>query len=162
MRCYCDNLYVAKSRLHGNGVFCRVTLRRGDFIGVYSGQQMSLPRYLSCARRDPTLSEYAMEVNGGIVIGDPRRDLMAVVNEPAPKQTANVGMVVLKRDERTQAVAYYAASTIRPHTELRVHYGGNYHQRPYAVGKRAPTLYDVELRDPPRSALCARAFVRRR
>ena len=162
MRCHCDNLYVAESRLHGNGVFCSVTLRRGDFVGVYSGQKMSMPRYLTLARRDPTLSEYAMEVNGGIVIGDPRRDLMAVVNEPAPKQTANVGMVVLVKNERTEAVAYYAASTIRPHTELCVHYGSQYHKRSYAVGKRAPTLYDVELRVPPRSALCARAFVRRR
>lgn len=51
------------------------------------------------------------------------------------------------------AVAFYASDTIVPNTEITIHYGNMYYERPYTVGKAAKNLSLKEVRDPPTSCL---------
>lgn len=155
------SLCVRASATHGKGVFATRALSRGTFLGFYTGRYVPMRTYLA-ARKPMDDCNFSIQVGRGIRIAEPTRDVLSLVNEPPPHTHANASMVeVVHPNRRDVAIAYYAARRIRAHEEICVHYGPNYYERDYAVGKQAPRIPRCELEDPmvhmstlPRRAFC--------
>lgn len=117
------------------GLFTTVGLRRGAFIGFYSGEELEE----SEVRKLPlNARSYAMDITGGVSLvarpGTVEKDLLGRVNEPPPRKKANVEIVAYYLGTEyhnhhgpvAKAIAYYAAEKIEASSELFVYYGPHY------------------------------------
>ena len=94
------HLYIAKSPIHGRGVFASERLRRGMFLGTYAG-----PR----ARRDGTYVLWVPRGRGWVGISG--RNKLRYLNH-----SSNPNAVLEESD-------LFALRSIEPHEEVTFDYG---------------------------------------
>ena len=149
-------LYVARSCLRDSngrrydfwGLFCDKDLKRGDFIGMYSGQWTHAGDPFDFGTR------YAIQLSYGMLVAppgqrpDPHFYSLAMANEPHPAAMANSilhewvfgredveNIPINVRDTRFYGVGLVACEDIPKRTEIHWHYGSLYGPtRDYPVG----------------------------
>ncbi|MES9994253.1 MAG: SET domain-containing protein-lysine N-methyltransferase [Candidatus Thiodiazotropha sp.] len=94
-------VYKAPSKIHGNGLFAKVAIGRGDFIGTYQGPT---------ARRDGTYVLWVFE-DGKQAVGRSGRNLLRYLNHQDEGNAEFDGFDL------------YALSDIEPHEEITFDYG---------------------------------------
>ena len=97
-----DLVYKAPSPIHGNGLFAKVNIRKGQYIGTYEGPY---------AKRDGTYVLWVFE-EGEDPIGRSGRNLLRYLNH---QELGNAEF---------DGFDLYALSDIAPHEEITFDYGG--------------------------------------
>jgi len=97
-----DLVYKASSNIHGNGLFAKVDIKKGEFIGTYEGPY---------AKRDGTYVLWVFE-EGCEPIGRSGRNLLRYLNHQDQGNAEFDGFDL------------YALSDIAPHEEITFDYGG--------------------------------------
>ncbi|MGD8587638.1 MAG: SET domain-containing protein-lysine N-methyltransferase [Chromatiales bacterium] len=97
-----DRVYKAPSPIHGNGLFAKVDIKKGEYIGTYEGPY---------AKRDGTYVLWVFE-EGQDPIGRSGRNLLRYLNH---QQQGNAEF---------DGFDLYAISDIAPHEEITFDYGG--------------------------------------
>lgn len=157
-----DGLYrTTHGVVSGAGVKSRAAHRRGDFLGFYTGKIMSEGAFADAVVRRPHLQDVGFEIprTARVVVRDRADDLIGFVNEPPANAEANVAAIALHLSTGN-AIAYFAARTIPPHTELWVHYGEKARRR-YAAGRPASEPRRIQRADAVLSPRRMRRFERR-
>jgi len=97
-----DRVYKAPSPIHGTGLFARVAIGKGEYIGTYQGPE---------AKRDGTYVLWVFEEE----------------KEPVGRSGRNL-LRYLNHQERGNAefdgFDLYALTDIEPHQEITFNYGG--------------------------------------
>lgn len=94
-------VYRAPSKIHGNGLFARVAIGKGAYIGTYEGPH---------AKRDGTYVLWVYE-EGKNPVGRSGRNLLRYLNH---KERGNAEF---------DGFDLYALRDIRPHEEITFNYG---------------------------------------
>ena len=117
----------------GTGVRSYKKHNRGDFIGFYTGQIIKNDEEST----DASLQHISFAIEGTdyFVLRCDQTDVIGFVNEVPKGFKSNVVAVPIHL-EKGNAVAYFAADNIKPHTELLVYYGDTFY-RDYEVGFEA-------------------------
>lgn len=97
-----DQVYKAPSSIHGTGLFAKVAINKGQYIGTYSGPT---------AKRDGTYVLWVFEEDKEPV-GRSGRNLLRYLNH---QEEGNVEF---------DGFDLYALSNITPHEEITFDYGG--------------------------------------
>lgn len=97
-----DRVYKAQSSIHGNGLFAKQELLKGQFIGSYEGPT---------AKRDGTYVLWVFE-EGLEPVGRSGRNLLRYLNHQEPGNAEFDGFDL------------YALADIKPHEEITFDYGG--------------------------------------
>lgn len=155
----------ARGRPAGCGLFASPAgegLRRGDFIGFYSGEffdgAYSGGSGFALAAGEESFVLPPADADGGVNLAVHR---LAAVNEPGPGSAANA---VFYEESRARdvvphlgpkvpivAVGLWAASDIPAGEEVLALYGKDY-DRSYSIGARAPRLLK-KMRETPMAAM---------
>jgi hypothetical protein len=166
--CCRDGLYVAQTRLSEDstgwrrgflGLFTRRKIKKGEFIGFYTGQWYTERAYnrLHAAQRTKR-DEYAISSSSGLILSPPigqnRRPIvqlspLSMANEPSHYKQANAilreysfnfdeienGIEEARFDEDFDAIGLIACRDIGRNREILWYYGAAF-PRPYNVGKQ--------------------------
>jgi SET domain-containing protein len=97
-----DLVYKAPSSIHGNGLFAKVAIKKGQYIGTYEGPY---------AKRDGTYVLWVFE-EGGEPVGRSGRNLLRYLNHQEQGNAEFDGFDL------------YAISDIGSHEEITFDYGG--------------------------------------
>lgn len=97
-----DLVYKAPSQIHGNGLFAKVGIKKGQYIGTYEGPE---------AKRDGTYVLWVFE-EGEEPVGRSGRNLLRYLNHQEAGNSEFDGFEL------------YALSDIAPHDEITFDYGG--------------------------------------
>lgn len=119
----------------GIGVRSNKALNRGDFVGFYSGKLVKWACYETSKNTSLQHVSFAIEGTDYVVSRNNSTDVVGFINEVPKGMKSNVVAVPIYLDAGN-AVGYFAANHIKPHTELLVHYG-NAFNRDYEVGVEA-------------------------
>jgi SET domain-containing protein len=95
-------VYKAPSKIHGNGLFAKISIAKGDYIGTYEGPE---------AKRDGTYVLWVFEDNKQPV-GRSGRNLLRYLNHQD------------KGNAEFDGFDLYALRDIQPHEEITFDYGG--------------------------------------
>ncbi|MET0071693.1 MAG: SET domain-containing protein [Candidatus Thiodiazotropha sp.] len=95
-------VYKAPSEIHGNGLFAKIAIGRGDYIGTYEGP---------AAKRDGTYVLWVFE-DGKDPVGRSGRNLLRYLNHQDEGNAEFDGFDL------------YALDDIEPHEEITFDYGG--------------------------------------
>jgi SET domain-containing protein len=96
-----DIVYRAPSKIHGHGLFAKVVIGKGEFIGTYGGPE---------AKRDGTYVLWVFE-EGKPPVGRSGRNLLRYLNH---HETGNAEF---------DGFDLYALRKIKPHEEITFNYG---------------------------------------
>lgn len=94
-------VYQAPSKIHGNGLFARVAIGKGEYIGTYEGPD---------AKRDGTYVLWVYE-DGKKPVGRSGRNLLRYLNHQK------------RGNAEFDGFDLYALRDIRPHEEITFNYG---------------------------------------
>lgn len=112
----------------GKGLFAARAFRKGDTTGRYAGEVLSTAehnrRYDAGDDDHGPYSVQTRNARGRIVDASCRRGIMPMANGTRRKSDANARFVGNLRADGTIAVR--ATRTIRPGTEILIHYGRDY------------------------------------
>jgi hypothetical protein len=180
--CCIDGLYVKRTKLHDangrrhtfRGLFTSKPLKRGEFLGFYTGNWWDPERYerLATAKKR-ALDRYAVTTFSGLVLSPPLRQglvtmkhPLAMMNEPNPYSESNAMMVEYefcideldlsekeklkledRWDEDFPAVGLVMCKSVGKHKEILWTYGASY-PRPYRIGKSCKAPRKSSLQDP--------------
>jgi SET domain-containing protein len=97
-----DRVYKAPSKIHGNGLFAKVDINKGQLIGTYEGPM---------AKRDGTYVLWVFE-EGRDPVGRSGRNLLRYLNHQEEGNAEFDGFDL------------YALKDIAPHDEITFNYGG--------------------------------------
>ena len=97
-----DIVYKAPSEIHGNGLFAKVDINKGQYIGTYEGPP---------AKRDGTYVLWVFE-EGREPVGRSGRNLLRYLNHQDEGNAEFDGFDL------------YARQDIKPHDEITFDYGG--------------------------------------
>ncbi|MCU7845171.1 MAG: SET domain-containing protein [Candidatus Thiodiazotropha sp. (ex Monitilora ramsayi)] len=97
-----DIVYKAPSKIHGNGLFAKVGIRKGEYIGTYEGPT---------AKRDGTYVLWVFE-EGQSPVGRSGRNLLRYLNHQDEGNAEFDGFDL------------FALRDIKPHHEITFDYGG--------------------------------------
>ena len=97
-----DIVYRAPSKIHGNGLFAKVGIGKGEYIGTYQGPT---------AKRDGTYVLWVFE-EGLEPVGRSGRNLLRYLNHQDAGNAEFDGFDL------------YATADIEPHEEITFDYGG--------------------------------------
>ncbi|MET0067974.1 MAG: SET domain-containing protein [Candidatus Thiodiazotropha sp.] len=95
-------VYKAPSAIHGNGLFAKVSIKKGAYIGTYQGPE---------ARRDGTYVLWVFE-EGQDPVGRSGRNLLRYLNHQEEGNAEFDGFDL------------FALRDIEPHEEITFNYGG--------------------------------------
>lgn len=101
---YSERVYVRESPIHGRGLFARVKLKSGDYIGTYEGP---------LAQRNGTHVLW-IEDEDGSEVGISGRNALRFTNHALDPNAEFYGFDL------------YAARTIPAESEITVHYGDDW------------------------------------
>ena len=165
--CCRDGLYVAQTRLNDTdgrrrdflGLFTRRKIKKGEFIGFYTGEWYTERAYnrLRASQRTQR-NEYAISSSSGLILSPPigryRRPTIkdhpiSMANEPSRYYQANAtlreysfnfdevedGLEEARFDEDFDAIGLIACRDIGRNREILWFYGAAF-PRPYSVGKQ--------------------------
>jgi SET domain-containing protein len=97
-----DIVYKAQSKIHGNGLFAKIGINKGDYIGTYEGPT---------AKRDGTYVLWVFE-DGKSPVGRSGRNLLRYLNHHDEGNAEFDGFDL------------FALKDIEPHSEITFDYGG--------------------------------------
>ncbi|MEQ9365161.1 MAG: hypothetical protein RIF32_13005 [Leptospirales bacterium] len=101
---YTERVYVGPSTIHGRGLFARVRLKAGDYIGSYEGPE---------AQRNGSHVLWA-ETEEGETVGISGRNSLRFTNH------------ALTPNAEFEGFDLYATATIHADQEITVHYGDDW------------------------------------
>ena len=129
----------------GIGVRSNKAHIRGDFIGFYSGKLVKWECYRASKNKKLKHISFAIEGTDYVVARNNSADVVGFINEVPKGMKSNVVAVPIHLNAGN-AVGYFAANHIKPHTELLVHYGDAF-DRDYEVGVEASVPYRLQRAD---------------